>query len=82
MQRSTLLLLSVVALLAGCSRLPDPEPVDNPRVVILMYHRITEGEAGNLYERSAADFDSDLKYLKENNIRVIGFSELNEIVAG
>lgn len=82
MQRSTLLLLSVFALLAGCSRLPDPEPVDNPRVVIVMYHRITEGEAGNLYERSAADFESDLKYLKENNIRVIGFSELNEIVAG
>lgn len=81
MQRSTLLLL-LVALLAGCSRLPDPEPVDNPRVVILMYHRITEAEAGSLYERSAADFDSDLKYLKENNIRVIGFSELDEIVAG
>jgi peptidoglycan/xylan/chitin deacetylase (PgdA/CDA1 family) len=82
MQRSTLLLLSVIALLAGCSRLPDPAPVDNPQVVILMYHRITLGEAGNLYERSANDFESDLKYLKENNIRVIGFSELDEIVSG
>ncbi len=82
MQRSALFLLSVVALLAGCSRLPDPEPVDNPRVVILMYHRITDGEAENLYERSAADFERDLNYLKENNIRVIGFSELDEIVAG
>lgn len=82
MQRSLLLLLSVFALIAGCSRLPDPEPVDNPRVVILMYHRITEGEAGNLYERSSDDFDSDLKYLKENNIRVISFSELDEIVSG
>ncbi len=82
MQRSTLFLLSVVALLAGCSRLPDPEPVDNPRVVILMYHRITEGEAGNLYERSAADFDRDLKYLKDNNILVVDFGELEEIVSG
>ncbi|MBE0678285.1 MAG: polysaccharide deacetylase family protein [Bacteroidales bacterium] len=82
MQRSTLFLLSVVAMLAGCSRLPDPEPVDNPRVVILMYHRITEGEAGNLYERSAADFGMDLKYLKDNNIMVIDFAELEEIVSG
>ncbi|MBE0675306.1 MAG: polysaccharide deacetylase family protein [Bacteroidales bacterium] len=82
MQRSTILLLSVIALLAGCSRLPDPEPVDNPRVVIIMYHRITEGDAQNIYERSAADFEKDLKYLRDNNIRVINFGELDDIVSG
>ena len=72
----------MIALLVGCSRLPDPVPVDNPRVVILMYHRITEGDAENLYERSAADFESDLKYLRDNNIRVINFGELDDIVSG
>ena len=72
----------MIALLAGCSRLPDPEPVDNPRVVILMYHRITEGDAQNIYERSAADFEKDLKYLRDNNIRVINFGELDDIVSG
>ncbi len=69
-------------MLAGCSRLPDPEPVDNPRVVILMYHRLTEAGAANLYERSAADFEKDLKYLKDNNIMVIDFNELEDIVSG
>jgi len=69
-------------LMTACTKLPDPEQVDNPRVVILMYHRITEGEAGNIYERSAADFESDLLYLRENNIRVISFSELGSVISG
>jgi len=69
-------------LLASCTRLPEPEPVDNPRVVILMYHRITEGEAGNLYERSSSDFESDLIYLQAHNIRVINFNELAAVVSG
>ena len=69
-------------MLAGCSRLPDVDPVDNPRVVILMYHRLTEADATNLYERSASDFDKDLKYLKDNNIMVIDFNELEDIVSG
>lgn len=68
-------------MLAGCSRIHDPEPVDNPRVVILMYHRITAGDAGNIYERSRADFENDLKYLTDNNIQVIGFKDLDRIVA-
>lgn len=82
MQRSALGLLAIVALFAGCSRSPDPDPVDNPRVIILMYHRITEGDAENLYERSSVDFGKDLKYLQDNNIRVISFDELESVVTG
>jgi peptidoglycan/xylan/chitin deacetylase (PgdA/CDA1 family) len=82
MQRLITGLLLFTALLEGCSRYSGPEPVDNPRVVILMYHRIVAGEATNLYERSAADFAGDLKYLHDNNIQVIDFSELEEIVLG
>ncbi len=82
MHRTVIPVIIAAILMTGCSKLPDPEPVDDPRVVILMYHRITEGEAGNLYERSASDFESDLLYLRENNIRVINFSELESVVSG
>jgi peptidoglycan/xylan/chitin deacetylase (PgdA/CDA1 family) len=47
-----------------------------------MYHRITSGEATNLYERSAADLERDLRYIHDNNIRVIAFSELDKIASG
>jgi len=69
-------------LVAGCSEIPEPEPVDNPQVVFLMYHRITAGEAGTLYERSVEEFESDLLYLRENNISVIDFNELQDIIEG
>lgn len=82
MHRIVTAFLIAAALVAGCSEIPDPEPVDNPQVVILMYHRITAGEAGNLYERSAEEFESDLLYLRENNIRVIGFNELQSVIEG
>jgi peptidoglycan/xylan/chitin deacetylase (PgdA/CDA1 family) len=74
------LILSVLA--AGCTRMQEPVTVDDPRVVILMYHRITQGEAGNLYERSEEEFEKDLVYLRDNDIRVIDFHELEEIVSG
>jgi peptidoglycan/xylan/chitin deacetylase (PgdA/CDA1 family) len=82
MQRATAFLLLIVSLLAGCERNPGPATVDDPRVIILMYHRITAGDAGNPYERSAAEFEKDLKYLRNNNIRTIDFSELKEIASG
>jgi len=82
MRRLIICLLLIIAMITGCSKHSGSEPVDNPRVVILMYHRITAGEATNLYERSAADFEGDLEYLHDNNIRVIDFSELEEIVDG
>lgn len=82
MQRIPTVLLIMIALAAGCTKQTEPEPVENPRVVILMYHRISSGEAGNLYERSAAEFEKDLIYLKQKRIRVIDFNELEAVVTG
>ena len=82
MQRLLTIILLAAALLTGCSEIPDYEPVDNPRVVILMYHRITQGEAGNLYERSAAQFEKDLLYFRQKRIEVIDFTELEAVVSG
>ena len=36
----------------------------------------------NLYERSVADFEGDLKWLNDNNVTVIDFAELEKIVSG
>ena len=47
-----------------------------------MYHRITQGEAGNLYERSAAQFEKDLLYFRQKRIEVIDFTELEAVVSG
>jgi peptidoglycan/xylan/chitin deacetylase (PgdA/CDA1 family) len=80
MNRIELYLFFLLFLVAGCTRVPEQEI--NPKVIILMYHRISAGEAGNLYERSTADFEGDLKYLHDNNIRVIGFADLANIVNG
>ena len=82
MHKPTILLLLGIALLTGCSKDTGPDPVDNPGVIILMYHRITTGEATNLYERSLADFRGDLNYLRSHNIRVIDLDELADIVNG
>ncbi len=64
--------------MAGCT--PDEPFVEDGKVIVLMYHRISEGEPGNLYERSLADLESDLVYLQENDIRVIDFNDLEEMV--
>ena len=82
MLRSLFSLLALAVLLTGCSKHPDREVIDDPKVVILMYHRITSGDATNLYERSAGEFEKDLVYLQDNNIRVIDFEELEDIVSG
>lgn len=82
MQKTVLAFFMAAIMLGSCTRLPEPDPVDNPRVVILMYHRITEGEAGNLYERSSSEFESDLSYLRAHNIRVMDFNELEAVVSG
>lgn len=71
-------LLIILVLAGGCSKPTDSE--EYGKVVILMYHRITKGEPTNLYERSSADFESDLNYLIANNITVCGFDELEEMV--
>jgi len=64
---------------SGCSRQDDPEPHAKGKVIVLMYHRIVEGEADNLYERSAENLEADLKYLIHNNIKVLTFNDLETI---
>jgi peptidoglycan/xylan/chitin deacetylase (PgdA/CDA1 family) len=66
--------------LSGCSRQPDPSA--DGKVIILLYHRLTSGEATTLYERSVSDFEADLIWMNENNVRIIDFPELEKIVAG
>ena len=82
MRKPTIVFLLGIALMAGCSKDPGPDPVDDPRVIILMYHRITSGDATNLYERSLADFAGDLDYLRSHDIRVIDLQELADVVSG
>jgi len=73
-------LLLLLLAFTTCRR--EPEPGAPGEVIILMYHRFTAGEASNLYERSAADFEGDLVWLNDNNVEVIDFAELEKIVAG
>lgn len=70
-----------IILLTGCSGKDEPEPAGNGKIIVLMYHRIVKGEASNLYERSIDNLEADLKYLKNNNIKVISFSDLETILA-
>lgn len=72
------LLLPLVLLTSGCKKKDDPKQEEPGKVIVLMYHRIVEGEATNLYERSLEDLESDLKYLKNNNIKIISFTDLEE----
>lgn len=78
MTKKLRLLLLILLVISGCN--DDPAPEKEGRVIVLMYHRITDGPATNLYERSVADFEADLQYLRKNKIRVIGFDDLEEMV--
>lgn len=70
-----------------CLLLPACEPGQNEipgtegKIIVLMYHRIVEGTAGNLYERSLNDLESDIMYLINNNIRIIDFDELGSALS-
>lgn len=64
---------------AGCSDISDNTKQEG-RIIILMYHRLTNGEPENLYERSAGDFEEDLKYLIANNINVLDFNDLEDYI--
>jgi len=63
----------------SCSRQNDPVPEEKGKIIVLMYHRIVKGEASNLYERSVDDLEADLKYLKDNNVRILNFNDLEAI---
>jgi len=68
----------IILAFPGCKEITGPEK--EGKVIVLMYHRISSGEPANLYERSAADFEADLKFLVENKIKVIGFDDLEKMV--
>lgn len=72
-------LLIIFILLSGCSKNNNPPVDEEGKIIVLMYHRITDGETSNLYERSAKNFENDIKYLIKNNITVISFSDLENI---
>lgn len=80
MKKITVLFLSLCFLsVYSCSRQNDPLPEEKGKIIVLMYHRIVEGEASNLYERSVDDLEADLKYLKDNNVRIISFNDLEAV---
>jgi len=81
MNRIYLILLSIVFILSSCTEKEESVPEKEGRIIILMYHRIVDGEPGNLYERSLQDFESDLMYLIDNNIHVVDFTDLANISA-
>lgn len=69
---------TALALLSGGCK-DDPIPPEKGNIIVLMYHKITQGEATNLYERSVTDFENDLIYLINNNIHVICFNDLRGV---
>jgi len=77
--RKTILFISAALTLISSACKDDPVPKEKGNIIVLMYHKITQSEASNLYERSVADFEDDLIYLINNNIRVISFNDLEEI---
>lgn len=79
MNRYILYLIITILTVSGCSKTNEPVPEDEGKIIVLMYHRIAEGEAANTYERSVTDFEADLKYLINNNIHIIGFRDLEAV---
>ena len=75
----TVVFLTGMLIVSGCSGKDDPEPAEKGNIIVLMYHRIVQGDATNIYERSVADLESDLKYLIDNKIKVLSFNDLESI---
>jgi peptidoglycan/xylan/chitin deacetylase (PgdA/CDA1 family) len=53
-----------------------------PRIVILMYHKITDSIPLNEYERNTAEFENDLIYLKDHNYSILSMDDLLLLKSG
>jgi peptidoglycan/xylan/chitin deacetylase (PgdA/CDA1 family) len=57
--------------------------VKNPnRIVILMYHEITDSIPDDEYKRNITDFENDLKYVRDQNYQVLSMNDLPLVKAG
>lgn len=81
MKQSLTILAIFFALLTSCNHHDEPDSYKEGRILVLMYHRIVNGEPVNSYERSLEDFQADIRYITDNNINVISFSEMEEKLA-
>jgi len=81
MKSSTIFLIIICLSGTACSPPKDREPSEEGKIIVLMYHRIVKGEPGNLYERNVENLEADLIYLSDNNVNIINFNELGDIVS-
>lgn len=51
-------------------------------VPILMYHNVTDKPYGNKYTVTAAELESDLKYIEENGYTTVGINDLTAYAEG
>lgn len=58
----------------------DLEP--KAKVLVLLYHNLTTSTNPGEYERNVTDFENDLKYLRDNNIKVISLEDILKIQKG
>jgi len=80
MKLKPLIFIIILISIAGCSEKEEPVKEEEGKIIVLMYHRIVNGQATNLYERSVDDFEGDLRYLQQNKINVISFNDLGSII--
>lgn len=52
------------------------------RILILMYHKITDSVPGNEYERNSVDFENDLVYIRDHNYQILSMGDLLLLQSG
>ncbi len=78
----------VFLLFSSCNKEEDfytsgfPADTNQFKILILMYHDLTEGEPADIYVRRISNFNNDLNYIKSKNYRVISFDDLIKIKNG
>jgi peptidoglycan/xylan/chitin deacetylase (PgdA/CDA1 family) len=53
-----------------------------PRVLILMYHKITDSIPVDEYERNSTDFENDLVYFRDHNYTILPMEDLPLLQSG